>query len=57
MLVRRFGLEWNFVSTRSGKTITCNRDSRTSSFVVSGIRRSSSIVCGYDWLVRFRDVE
>ena len=23
-LCRRFGLEWNFVSRRSGKTITCN---------------------------------
>ena len=39
-LVRRFGLEWNFVSTRSCKTITFNRASRTSSFVNSGIRKS-----------------
>ena len=36
-LVRRFGVEWDFVSTRSGKTITCNRASRTSSFANSGI--------------------
>ena len=56
-LCHRFGLEWNFVSRRSGKTITCNRASRTSSFVNSGIRKSSSIVCGYGWLVRFRGVE
>ena len=56
-LVRRFGLEWNFVSTRSGKSITCNRASRTSSFVNSGIRKSSSIVYGCSWLVRFRGVE
>ena len=48
-LVRRFGLEWNFVSTRSGKTITCNRASRISSFVASGLRKSSSIVCGCGW--------
>ena len=56
-LIRRFGLEWNFVSTRSGKSITCNCDSRTSSFVASGLRKSSYIVCGCGWLVRFRGVE
>ena len=56
-LNRRFGLEWNFVFTRSGKTITCNRASRILSFVVSGLRKSSSIVCGCGWLVRFRGVE
>ena len=54
-LVRRFGLEWNFVSTRSGKTITCNRASRF--FVASGIRKTSTIVSGCGWLVRFRAVE
>ena len=47
-LVRRFGLQWNFVSRRSGKTRTCNRANRTSYFVNSRIRRSSSIVCGCD---------
>ena len=56
-LVRRFELEWNFVSTTSGKTITCNCASRTSSFVASGIRKTSSILCGCGWLVRFRGVE
>ena len=56
-LCRRFGLEWNFVSRRSGKLITCNRASRTSSFVKSSIRKSLSIVCGCGWLVRFRGVE
>ena len=45
------------VSRRSGKTITCNRASRTSSFVASGIRKSSIIVCGCGWLVRVRGVE
>ena len=35
-LVRRFGLEWNSVSTRSGKTITCNRASRILSFFILG---------------------
>ena len=55
-LCRRFGLEWTFVSRRSGKTITCNH-SRTSSCVASGIRKSSSIMCGCGWLVRFRGGE
>ena len=55
-LVRRFGLEWDFVSTRSGQTMTFNRASRVSSFVVTGLRKSSFIVCGCDWLVRFRGV-
>ena len=56
-LCRRFGLEWNFVSRRSGKTIACNRASRSSSFVNSSIRKYSSISCGCDCLVRFRGVE
>ena len=56
-LCRRFWLEWDFVSRRSGKTITCNRASRTSSFVNSGTRKSSSIVCGCGWLVRFRGID
>ena len=56
-LCRIFGLEWNFVSRRSGKTIACNRVNRASSFVNSGIRKSSSILCGCGWLVRFRGVE
>ena len=56
-LCRRFGLEWKFVSRRSGETITCNRTSRTTSFVASGIRKTSSIVCGCGWLIRFTGVE
>ena len=53
-LCRRFGLEWSFVTRRSGKTIACNRTTRTCSYVNSGERKSSSITCGCDWLVRFR---
>ena len=53
----RFGLEWIFVTRRSGKTIACNHVSRSSSFFNSGIRKSTSISCGYDWLVRFRGVD
>ena len=56
-LCRRFGLEWCFVTTRSGKSITCNRASRTSSFVNSGTRKCTSISCGCYWLVRFRGVD
>ena len=33
------------------------KDTLTSSFVASGIRKPSSIVCGCGWLVRFRGVE
>ena len=51
-LCRRFGLEWSFVTRRSGKTIACNRASRSSSFVNSGIRKCTSISRGCDWLVR-----
>ena len=53
-LCRRIGLEWNFVSRRSGNTIACNRASRSSSFVNSGIRKSSSILCGCGWLCSAR---
>ena len=56
-LCRRFGLEWCFVTRRSGKTIACNRANRSSSFVNSGIRKCTSILCGCDWLVRFRGVD
>jgi len=56
-LCRRFGLEWSFVTRRSGKTIACNRSSRTCSFVNSGKRNYTSITYGCDWLVRFRGVD
>ena len=56
-LCRRFGLEWCFVTRRSGKYISCNRASRSSSYVNSGVRKSTSITCGCDWLIRFRGVD
>ena len=56
-LCRRFGLEWCFVTRRSGKSISCNRASRSSSYVKSGVRKSTSITCGCDWLIRFRGVD
>ena len=56
-LCRNFGLEWNFASTRSGKTISCNRGSRKTSYVGSGIRKSSSSMCSCSIFVCFRNVE
>ena len=53
----RFGLKWNFESTRSGKTITCNRANRRTSYVSSRIKKSSSTTCVCGWLVRFKGVE
>ena len=55
-LVRRFGLAWNFVSSRNGRKLTCNRASRSSPYISTGVRKSSSIVCGCGWLVRFKGV-
>ena len=50
----RFGLEWCFVTRRSGVYISSNRASRSSSYVKSGVRKSTSITCGCDWSIRFR---
>ena len=56
-ICRRFSLEWNFVSSRNGEKISCNRDSHKISFVNASIRKSSSIMCGCTWCVRFKDTE
>ena len=56
-LCRRFGLEWNFVSSRNGKQTYCNRVSRKISYVSSSTRKLSSITRGCSWLVRFKDIE
>ena len=53
----RFGIEWNFVSSRNGKKISCNHASRKISFVGASIRNTSSIACGRSWRVCFKDVE
>ena len=56
-LCRGFGLEWNFVSSRSGeKKIYCNRARRRISYVNHGISKSTSITCGCSWLIRFKTV-
>ena len=56
-LCRRFGLEWCFVTRRSGVSISCNRASRSSSYVKSGVRKSITIMCGCDWSTRFRGLD
>ena len=55
-LVRRFDLAWNFVTSNNGRKLICNRDSRTSSYISTEVKKSSSIVCGCGWLVRFKGV-
>lgn len=39
----RFGLEWNFVSSRNGNSKSCNRASRKIYYVSTSIRNLSSI--------------
>ena len=39
------------------KKTSCNRASRKIFFVTASIRKSSSIMCGCSWCVRFKDVE
>ena len=56
-LCRRFGLEWNFASSRNGKQTSCNRASRKISFVGASIRKLSSITCERSWCIRFEDIE
>ena len=53
-LVVHFGLVWNFVASRTGSTCRCNRYTRLGSSVRKVIlRRTSHIVCGCEWCIRF----
>ena len=45
-ICRRFGMGWNFVSSRNRKEISCNCVSRKISYVSSAIRKSLSITYG-----------
>ena len=54
-LIRFFSLKWKFVSSRSGKYISCSRASR--SYKKSLIRKYYSIKCGCDWSIRFKGVD
>lgn len=56
-LVRRFGLAWNFVSARNGKRLTFNSASRRTSYISTGISKTSSIVCGCGWFICFTAVD
>ena len=56
-MCRRFGLEWNFVSSRNSKKLYYIRVTRKISYIRSSIGKSLSITCGCSGLVRFKDVE
>ena len=45
-----FSLRWNFYTSRSGRTIKCNRATRYESRVNQGLRS------GCDWNIRFRGI-
>ena len=55
-LAHSFGLKWIFGTSRSGKTIKCNRASRKSKYSHQGLRRTTSITCGCKWSIYFFDV-
>ena len=55
-LAHAFGLQWIFCTSRSGKTITCNRASRKSKYSHQGLRRTTSITCGCKWSIYFLSV-
>ena len=54
ILSHSFGLRWNFCTSRSSRTIKCNRATRHGSRVNQGLRNVTSITCGCDCNIRFR---
>ena len=53
-LVVHFGLIWNFVASRSGSSFRCNRYTRPGACSSKvKMRRTSPIVCGCEWCIRF----
>ena len=53
-LVIHFGLMWNFVVSRSGASLRCNRYTRPGLSAWKAIlRTTSSIACGCGWCVHF----
>ena len=52
-LAKSFGLAWQFCTARSGRARNCNRVNRKSSYTNLGISRSTSIICGCKWIIRF----
>ena len=53
-LTHSFGLKWNFCTSRSSRTIKCNRATYHGLRVNQELRDFISITCGYDWSIRFR---
>ena len=53
-MAHQFGMKWNFVTTRNGRRISYNRVTRYSNRKSQGDRKCSSIICGCDWVVRFK---
>jgi len=54
-LVVHFGLMWNFVVSRSGTSLRCNRSTCPGSSARKAILRiTSSIPCGCGWYIRFK---
>ena len=53
-LAHYFGMRWNFCTSRSDRTIKCNRATLHGSRVDQGLRNITSATCACDWSIRFR---
>ena len=47
-------MKWFFITVRSGGRILCNRVNRYGNRQSQGVRKWSSIICGCDWVVKFK---
>ena len=55
-LAHFFGQKWNVCTFISGLTIKGNRASRKSNYLHQRLRSTTSITCGYEWIIRFMGV-
>ena len=55
-MAHSFGFRWDFCTSKSGRTIKCNRATRHGSRVNQGLRIYTSISCGCGWSIRFRGI-
>ena len=55
-LAHSFGLKWNVCTFRSSFTIKCNRAYLKSKHLHQGLRSTTSITCGCEWIIRFMGV-
>ena len=53
-MAHQFGMKWNFITTRNGRRISCNRAIRHCNRKCQGLRKGSSINCGCDWVIRLK---